>query len=265
MKNWRDSPFLTAQLMCCERDLHLFPRSYGSIRRQTLDHRQIQVQILYDGELTAEQVAILTAEVGDHDFADVSIIETGRSYGYYCHARNQGLLLAWGFYIAFIDCDNEWRPAHLANLLTAIRTPTDEGWPHLTYARREYVHDDGAPDYLPTGPSPLREWSPENLQPLMQAAGNNFIDTGDFLIGVGTLYEAGERFGCVWNPEVRRFGDWDLIRRLASMGVRGRPVDAVTHIYHWHASNVQHTRRPTEMVALPADTYDLYKRQGLIK
>jgi hypothetical protein len=163
--------------------------------------------------------------------------------------------------------DNEFKPEHLEGLLDAIRVPHPEtGWPHFVYSRREYVKDEGAKDAkLPEGASPLREWNDKHRKMLHASAMNNFVDTGDFLISRGAMYELAERTGCMWNTELRRFGDWELMCRLDRAGFRGQAVDQVSHIYHWTGDNLQTNRKSENMVTLPADVYERMVQQGLIK
>jgi hypothetical protein len=187
--------------------------------------------------------------------------------GYYPYARNKNLAASFGFYIAHMDADNEWKASHLSGLLAAIREPDGAlGWPHFVYSRREYTRDAGAPEDLPVGKSPLVPWTAESRKRLAAGPSGNFIDTGDFLIGKSTLYELAERTGCVWNTDLRRFADWDLANRLSAAGFRGRAVDQVTHVYHWHEGNLQHQRplHGEDTVLMPETLYERFKQWGLI-
>jgi hypothetical protein len=264
--NHSDTPLVSVQIACHSGDAHLFPRAFASVLAQTLNHKQIQVVVCFDGTATEEEFAHIARATTAHDFYSVDYYETETKYGYYTVPRNASLLRCWGFYQAFLDSDNEWKPAHLATLLEAIRTPTDDGWPHFVYSRRRYVIDEGCTDTRAVeGDSPLTLWTPENLARLVASPTGNFVDTGDFLVGRGLLAEMGERYGYIWHPEDRRFGDRNLMVRFAEMGTRGLAVDTVSHIYHWTGTNLQLTRKNDEFIYLPIEEYEAFKAQGLFK
>jgi hypothetical protein len=262
--NYTDSPFITVQLMTHDGDIHLLPRAVASVAAQDLDARQIELQIVHDGNVSPKGEKVLEGLKGAMPMMNLFV--DPQKIGYYCVARNRALPHTWGFYVAHMDADNEWRPNHLSGLLVAMRVATDEGWPHFAYSRREYVRDEGAPDHLPVGPSPLIPWTEETRAGLKEPQGN-FIDTGDFLISKSTLVYLAEKSGCVWNSELRRFGDWDLVARMAAIGLRGLPVDQISHIYHWHTGNLQITRQlqGQDTVTLPENVYARMKAQGFIQ
>ena len=201
------------------------------------------------------------------DFWRVMFVGGDEKNGYYCVARNRALPDLRGFYVAHMDADNEFAPNHLSGLLAAIRIPhPDQGLPHFVYSRREYIHDKGADENLPTGPSPLVPWTQENIQRLQASPQGNFVDTGDFLVGKSALYRLAEKTGYVWNSGVRRFGDWDLVARMANTGFKGMAVDQVTNLYHWTGSNLQTTRKHvSDIDFIPVKSYERLKREGLIK
>jgi hypothetical protein len=225
---------------------------------------EMELQIVHDGPITEEEQPYFDEIAGCLPI--INVFEDPEKNGYYCCARNRAFPHAWGFYIAHMDADNEWRPNHLTGLLEAIRIPTDQGWPHFVYSRREYVRDEGASENMPVGKSPLVPWTQESRIRLDIEPTNNFIDTGDFLIGKGTLVELAERTGIIWNSELRRFADWDIVNRLSKAGFRGKPVDQITHIYHWTGRNLQTTRplQGQDTVMMPADQYEILKRTGAI-
>lgn len=265
LKNWSDSPLVTVQLMTCEADVSLAPRAIASILKQDLDPKDLEIQVVFDGP-PSESAQSTLEEALRPAKCPVNLFASPKRTGYYCVPRNMAFPYAWGFYMAHMDADNEWRPRHLSGLLAAIRSPQgDQGWPHFVYSRREYVIDEGASTKLPSGPSVLIPWTPEYITKMATHPKFNFVDTGDFLIGKSTLQEVAERTGSVWNANVRRFGDWDLVKRMAQIGVRGHAVDQITHIYHWHGLNVQLTRRTVETIAVPYDLYQDFRKRGLIK
>lgn len=259
-------PLVTVQVMACTKDIHLLPRALASVAKQDLPPEMFAVQIMHDGQ--AEETADLerVAEAIDRLPCEASFIETPEPYGYYCLPRNYGIVYIDTPYIAFLDADNEMAPGHLRGLLAAIRTPSPtNGWPHFVYSRRLYVRDDGAPKEMPVGPSKPYGWVQDSVVPLLRSPQNNFIDTGDLLVGKGVLMMLAEYTGQMFNPEVRRFGDWELVCRMAKVGFRGRPVDQVTNIYHWTGENLQLTRSAQGVDAISVAHYEKLKAEGKIK
>ena len=267
--NYSDSPLVTVNLACYSGDVKYVKRAVVSLANQDLPHKEIQVLPIFDGDPTPPEEALIAEAFEDHDFHSVFLIGTGQKSGYYTLGRNQALEYPYNFghYQTNLDADNEYAPNHLSGLLEAIRIPDpDGGWPHFVYSRREFIFDEGVEDdKLPSGQSKLIEWTPENCHKLTLSPKNNFVDTGDFLIGKGALYELAEKTGCVWNPNMRRFGDWDLVKRLAEAGLRGRAVDQVTNYYHWTGANLQTERKLSEITAIPADMYETLKAKGAFR
>jgi len=261
------APLVTVLVAAYDRDIHLLPRALRSLEKQTLPKSEMEVIICYDGDPTRPEISnALDAACADLEL-DVKALGLPSATGYYTMPRNMGTIHAQGLYIACLDADNEFAPAHLENLIEAIRTagPDREGWPHFVYSRRTYVKDEGAADHLPVGPTALVPWTPASARALGVGPTNNFIDTGDLLIGKATLYELAERTGYMWKPGAMRFGDWDLAARLASSGLRGRAIDCATNIYHWTGANLQVTRSIGDVIALPEDAYRDAVNRGMIR
>lgn len=233
----------------------LLNRALKSVLRQNLQV-PFEVLIIHDGPpeaATLRVVSDLAARFEKRNI-DLGLLATKEESGYFTQPRNWATMHARGDYIANLDDDNEWEPSHLSTLLAAIEE--GEEWPDFVYSRRRYVIDAGsAKDFhgtpLPVGPSPLVPWDDRARARLASSALANFIDSGDFLIARGALYWLATTTQMMWNEGVRRFGDYELLcRGVFFGGWRGKAVDAVTHIYHWHDANVSKTRpvqeTPTE-------------------
>lgn len=264
-----DSPLVTVQVMAHDGDAHLLPRAMRSVYDQDLPPGQVEIQLVYDGRPSADAEEWIKVACEDSPYVVNEYVSEPKT-GYYCVPRNRAIVSAWGFYIAHLDADNMYLPGHLRGLLNAIRAARgEEGWPHFVYSRREYVDErepsEKARHRLVTGPNPLTEWNEESISQLLASPQGNFIDTGDFLIGVGTMYELAERTGYIWNSQSRRFGDWDLVGRLAKAGFRGRAVDQITHRYHWTGTNLQLTRRLSDIVAIPENVLDQLRAEGKVR
>ena len=271
-RNLAPYPFVTVMIACHDGDVALLPRAIESLCRQDLAHSEIHVLVAYDGPPSDAAMTILetfpklATEAGFYGGA-IELAAWATKTGYYTAPRNRALQFVEGLYLATMDADNEFAPAHLSGLLEAIRwSHPQDGWPHFVYSRREYVKDEDCDrEGVPLGPSPLIEWNKETVSAMVQSPMANFVDTGDMLISVGALYHLSNATGVVWDPNVRRFGDWDLVQRMARAGMRGRAVDQVTNIYHWTGRNLQLTRWASEVDIIPSSIYEKLKEQGYLR
>lgn len=266
MKHHDPIPLVTVILRTHDAYIDFIERSLGSVYRQDLLPTLYEVIIAHDGE-PSEEFSAKVEEFGRQCPSALRMIWPERKYGYYAMASNLATINSYGHYIAYLDADNEWTSNHLSTLLDVLRTPDPEdGWPHFAYTRREYVRDEGAPENLVVGPSPFVPWRSETIEPLLQSPMSNFIDSSDFMVAKSVLYELAERTGKIWDEGRHRFGDWDLVCRMAQCGFRGRALDQLTHIYHWHAGNIQHTRGDTlPMTPMPLEYFEGMRDAGFIK
>ena len=260
-------PLVSIILVAYAGDSKYFSRAISSIMAQTLDPTMMELIIGFDGPLDQISENYLVDACMGAKFP-IRVFWNPEKTGYYTVPRNRMTPLASGFYVYNMDVDNEIAPEHLTGLLHAIRTPhPTEGWPHFVYSRRRYLPD---PDYrrkasaVIEGDSPFMEWTPENVGSLTIGPMHNFVDTGDMLIGKSVLYELAERTGYIWNSELRRFGDWDLVARLAKTGMRGRAVDQITNLYHVTGENVSLTRKLSDIVVIPQSLHDELKARGQV-
>lgn len=249
-------PTITVQVCTCnlpDRE-RLLARCLSSVLEQTYD--DFDVVVVCDGPPRVEIIKV--CETYEHYFAkrgiDFYFVWVDEPTGYYTIPRNHALQYCAGDYIAHLDDDNEWFPHTLETYLKAIEE--GEKWPDFVYGRREYVKDDGAPDEvggekLVVGESPFVEFNEEALMRLAISWKYNFVDSSEFMISKGALYMMLAIQGKIWDESKRRFGDWNLITRGVwpdfGVGWRGKGIDKVVQRYHWHASNVQHTRPAFEL------------------
>lgn len=266
MKHHDEIPLVTAILRTHDEYLEFLERSLTSIYRQDLLPTLYEVIIAHDGP-PSEDFVSLVDELGKNCPSALRMIWPERKYGYYAMSSNLATIHSYGHYIAYLDADNEWSSEHLSTLLEAVRTPDPiSGWPHFAYTRREYIRDEGAPEDLPVGPSPLILWTKESLEQLVKSPQNNFIDSSDFMVAKSVLYELSERTGKIWDESRRRFGDWELVARMAQCGFRGKALDQLSHRYHWHAGNLQHTRGLSDPVMpVPMEQFEAMRESGMIK
>jgi glycosyltransferase involved in cell wall biosynthesis len=232
----------------------LLGRAVESVLAQT--YQDYEFIIVCDGE-PGKEMAEVIARYND-DFEKLAILgtflATEEVFGSQAGPKNWATYHAKGAYIAYLDGDNAWHPAHLQRLLDAMRE--SEVWPDFTYGRRRYVRDEGAPEKV--GDTPLLEgesgfqpWGADAIDRLKSHPMNNFIDTSDFLVSKGALYNKIHRTGWAWNEKHRRFGDWILmVEGVCFAGWRGRGVDEVLTDYHWHSENISHSRPAHEGVGM---------------
>jgi len=246
------------------------PRALRSIQKQR-PGVSWEAIVVCDGPAEGDLIKIVQKFVTPHKGGDkllrrpdVPFTFFGTEYasGYQCAPKNKAICIAKGEYIAFLDYDNEWHKDHLKVLWEAM----DEGkvWPDFTYGRRQYVRDESCPEEvtMPTkdkegneikitireGKTPLVEWNPENFHIMGQSPLNGFIDTSEFLMAKGAYWRMQQATGKMWNEDMRRFGDWEMIvRGGAYAGLRGKAVDKVVQKYHWTGKNLQLTRPVNEI------------------
>lgn len=209
----------------------------------------LSVVLVHDGVPSSEMVSLaeefhnaFTSKGVDYQFG-----ATPEQSGYQCVPKNLGTYNAPGDYICYLDYDNEWSKDHVVSLATAIRE--GERWPDFTYGRRRYVFEDGfTSDKVHEGESSLVEWNELAKSRLEMGPHANFIDTSDVMIAKGSLWHLHMKTGSMWNEELRRFADWEMIWRGAKYASwRGKAVDKVLQTYYWHGNNVQLTRPASEI------------------
>lgn len=260
-------PLVSIILVSHDGDAHLMGRAVDSICRQDIGTESLELIIAFDGVPSSQSEAYMQDACSGVRFP-VRVFWADEKTDYYTIPRNRVTPMAQGLYIYNMDVDNEIAPSHLSGLLEALRVPhPEEGWPHFAYSRRQYISDDsykrsGKP--LLEGTSPLVEWTEETVRSLCSAPTANFVDTGDMLMGKSVFYELAERTGFIWNPELKRFGDWDLVKRMAQSGFRGKAVDQVTNLYHVTGGNVSLTRHLSDMVVIQQEMYDELKLRGQV-
>lgn len=181
----------------------------------------------------------------------------GENSGYQCRPKNIGVQHSNGEFIAYLDDDNVWKPAHLRELFEAIiRLDVD-----MVYGMREYKAADGFEPVhkgqkLALGPAPTQPFSAEALERA------NFIDTSDIMHSKGAYYMLCSQTGYGWDEEMRRFADWNFVYRWAKVGLSAAPVYRVLTEYWWHGGNLQLTRPVVEQ-PLAVGRFDLDENRSL--
>lgn len=138
--------------------------------------------------------------------------------------KNEGIKLAKGEYIAFLDDDNLWRPDHLQVLVNELDRNPEVA---LVYGDRWLTDEDGEI------PSQLGVCSDYNPFLLMQ---RNYIDTSDVLVRKEALFNVGG-----FDETQKKYVDWNLWVRLNKYGYDFKRVPLVITDYHLHSKSKSKT------------------------
>ncbi len=117
-------------------------------------------------------------------------------------ARNAGLAIACGDYVAFLDSDDVWQPRFLERMSMALETTPGAGFAYCDYAT-----------FGALGTVRARSLPPEHKHtgnvfvPLIET---DFLSTGALVIRRGCLTRVGG-----FDPDLAAAEDWDLWLRLA--------------------------------------------------
>lgn len=186
-------------------------RALRSVGRQT--HRDFEVIVVNDGGASPRHV------VGEwHGEMDVQLLDLDSTHGV-SHARNEGVRVARGEYIAFLDDDDVFLPTHLehahrelsSNGADAVYAGALVGSSWMEALPRRADH------------APLKDFAFDARYLLVA----NFIHTGSFV--VRNFAETPARF----TEKLAHCEDWDMWMTLQEeLGYRFRFAGDCTTIYH---------------------------------
>lgn len=130
--------------------------------------------------------------------------------------RNEGIMMAKGEYVCFLDEDNTYREDHLALLHKAIQDCD------VAYADR-MVYENGEIKGIGV-------YSDYRLDILME---HNFIDTSDFIVRRQLLLDIGG-----WDERYKRMLDWNLMVRLGKLDCKFTHIPIILTDYYIHSDNL---------------------------
>ena len=239
-----DWPCVTAIVNTYKR-ADLLARALESVLCQ--DFKDFEVIVIHDGPANEDTEEVCEEYAAKFEGRDVvfRFMATDECSGYQCVPKNVATWHSHGDYIAYLDDDNEWTQDHLTVLVNAMEE--SKVWPDFAYGRRLYVDDRSVKiPALAVGESPFVPFE-VGASALSESPLKNFIDTSDVIVAKGAMWALQLATGMMWNEGLRRFGDWELFTRGVFLaGWRGKGVDKIVQIYHWHGDNVQLTRKPQE-------------------
>ena len=198
--------------------------------------KDFEVLVVDDGSCTAEPVVRELFPKFEEQGIMLNGMDLPENSGYQCVPKNAGIMYARGSYIAYLDDDNLWDPWHLEALVEEIEKMGCDA----VYSRWRF-RGDGPFDGKD---SPYVQMSSAAALGVAQTPMVNFIDTSSMLHSKAAF--VAELGANIWNPEVRRFGDWEMLVRSLKKGLRWRAVDRITFTYRWHGENLQLTRPVNE-------------------
>jgi glycosyltransferase involved in cell wall biosynthesis len=202
---------------------HLLAAALRSVQRQ----RDVELEIVVVDDGSTDGTELAVAEARD---PRIRLIRSDRSRGVGT-ARNEGLRVGTGAWIAFLDDDDLWAPTKLAGQLTAAQRDAAV-W---VYAGVVEIAGDGR---LLGGARPPRP--PELVAGLLR---RNLVPAGcsNVLVRADVLHEVGG-----FDRGLRHLGDWDLWLRLAR---RFLPAVAPAPLVAYRQHAGQATLDTTGMVA----------------
>jgi len=171
-----------------------------SVQRQTIEN--IEIIVVDDG--SSDTTRTIASDVAESDDRIVIISQNNQGVG---AARNSGISVARGCYIAPIDSDDLWHPMKLQKQLEAMhRAGPKTG---LVYCLSKPVGESGES----LGPAPI--WSPTG-NVLHAILHGNFIGNGSSpLIRKSVLQVAGSYLTREQQGGAEGCEDWDLYIRIA--------------------------------------------------
>ncbi len=179
-------------------------------------HSKVEVIVLNDG--SKDETASVLAEYGDKIRA-INQHNSGLST-----TRNNGIALATGEWVAFLDHDDYWLPEKLSlQLQAAERTGFD-----IVYTNAGNFGDVARVSELRSEPQAMVEG--DILEPLLQ---DNFIVVSSVMIRRTVILGIGG-----FDTSLPSVEDWDLWLKLSARGVRFAAVGEPVTMYQWRAGSM---------------------------
>jgi glycosyltransferase involved in cell wall biosynthesis len=185
-------------------------RAVQSVLRQTMS--DLELVVIDDG--SADRTSRVVSRYSERRLKLVKLANNSGTSA----ARNAGISLARGEYIAFLDSDDEWLPGKLEQQIETIRASSATTGISATGFRIHRVVSGCYEDIIP---DPHADWQRQQLTMCALGPGSTLMVKRDVFPQVG-----------MFDVALRRFEDWDwMIRCLALRKIVICPrVLAVLHV-----------------------------------
>ncbi len=177
---------------------HCIERSLISLFKQV--YQDFEIIVVDDG--STDQTAQLVSQIMDHR---VQCVQHPQNLGANA-ARNTGVRLARGKYVAFQDSDDEWLPEKLAIQLNALKVAGEKA--RVAFSSFWRINGEKKLLIPKAGrrmQSCIRNWHKDLLE-------GNLITTQALLVERHLLYEAG-----LFDETLPRFQDWEFVLILSKL------------------------------------------------
>jgi glycosyltransferase involved in cell wall biosynthesis len=205
----RFSPTVSVVLPVFNRESSI-GRAVQSVLRQTMS--DLELVVVDDG--SADRTSAVVSRYSEPRLKFVKLADNSGPSA----ARNAGISLARGEYIAFLDSDDEWLPNKLEQQVETIRaSPATTGISTTGFR----IHRLVSGRYQDTIPDPHDDWQRQQLTMCALGPGSTLMVKRDVFPQVG-----------MFDVALRRFEDWDwMIRCLAVRDIVICPsVLAILHV-----------------------------------
>lgn len=205
-------------------------QSVRSALDQTLPKEQVEVLVLDDG--SADETPGLMRRFGDR------VRYVRLPHGGVSKARNTGIQMARGTYVAFLDADDYWFPQRLERVLEVLRSED------RIFVNTEYYFETGgkrwdAPFFRSRSFACMFQLNPRAQFEF--ALEENFIHTMSIVPRTALLEVGG------YNERLRYGEDWDLWLRLLEAGYAVRLAPEPCAVYRYMRPGASTTRHDYAM------------------
>ncbi|EUJ40094.1 glycosyltransferase [Listeria weihenstephanensis FSL R9-0317] len=205
--------------------VEMLERAIDSVLRQT--YSNIEICVVIDGPDTVSKQ--LTRKYSQND-APIRVLETAGVGG--SAARNMGVQVARGSWIAFLDDDDEFLPTKIEKQLQLLAFDSEKR--HLAFT--------SVSTYEPGKPQnefdlPHVHWKDAGVsvgEYLFCRKGRKtmgFIQTSTLLIPRKLMLEI------PFTDGLQKHQDWDLLLRMEAVGVLIKQVESAETVYHQHVAH----------------------------